>query len=392
MSFEQMMNHRSPSRVQCCLATSLSFLIVVPTLCITLALTLYPDSGPWYSSNLNSTNMNRTISLSAGLASVDIRTATMSVEWSIDSDTCSDNCTPVNIFFDTNLSPSDDKYDKGPSNNNRPSEPIFLWNATGFSSGDILANSALFRMKLNIYPWYEYDFQGPRYRIKDGNLANYPFDCYQSEIFAFAQEASTNKTVSLVLSSVSRLIGDFKITTDGMTSYIEGPDGEIIYAVLNLQRSPVIIGYCLVITATIWMVTLMICLITITTVVFGYRQRNEIIIAPIGTVFAFTQLRTTMPGAPEGFGDVLDMAGLLPCLILLTICAVATVGICLFTDPDDSSRRTFTGDEFVNVLHVFIRRIWNTANARAQRARLRIRMARWKTSNVIEIPLANLDR
>lgn len=39
----------------------------------------------------------------------------------------------------------------------------------------------------------------------------------------------------------------------------------------------------------------------IATVVFGFRQRNEIIVVPIGTVFTFTQLRSSMPGAPEGF-------------------------------------------------------------------------------------------
>ncbi len=56
-------------------------------------------------------------------------------------------------------------------------------------------------------------------------------------------------------------------------------------------------------TFDIWigLVTLTICLIMITTVVFGYRQRNEIVVVPIGIVFAFTQLRSTMPGAPEGF-------------------------------------------------------------------------------------------
>ncbi|KAK0492484.1 hypothetical protein EDD18DRAFT_1357741 [Armillaria luteobubalina] len=43
------------------------------------------------------------------------------------------------------------------------------------------------------------------------------------------------------------------------------------------------------------------------TVGFGFRQRNEIVVVPISTVFAFTQLRSTMPGAPDGFGDILDI-------------------------------------------------------------------------------------
>ncbi len=46
----------------------------------------------------------------------------------------------------------------------------------------------------------------------------------------------------------------------------------------------------------------MICLVMIMTIGFGFQQRNEIVVVPVGTVFAFTQLRSTMPGAPDGFG------------------------------------------------------------------------------------------
>ncbi|SJL17339.1 uncharacterized protein ARMOST_20889 [Armillaria ostoyae] len=91
---------------------------------------------------------------------------------------------------------------------------------------------------------------------------------------------------------------------------------------VNIQCSTLVIGYCLIITITFCLlymkkglVTLMICLIMISTVVFGFQQRNEIVVVPIGTVFAFTQLRLTMPGAPEGFGDILGS----PCSMLIEI-------------------------------------------------------------------------
>ncbi len=45
----------------------------------------------------------------------------------------------------------------------------------------------------------------------------------------------------------------------------------------------------------------------------------------------------------------------------------------------------------VNVLRLFIRRIWNTAKRWAHCARFRLQTTRRKTSNVVEIPLANLD-
>lgn len=40
----------------------------------------------------------------------------------------------------------------------------------------------------------------------------------------------------------------------------------------------------------------------ITSVFFGFRQRSEVMVIPVATLFAFTQLRQSMPGAPPGFG------------------------------------------------------------------------------------------
>ncbi|KAK0429983.1 hypothetical protein EV421DRAFT_1913585 [Armillaria borealis] len=130
----------------------------------------------------------------------------------------------------------------------------------------------------------------------------------------------------------------------------------------------------------------------IATVVFGFRQRNEIVVAPIGTVFAFTQLRSSMPGAPEGFGDILDFIGLLPCLTLLSISAIAMVGIYLFADPDDPSRRTLTWSELENVLLHYSKPIWTTSKEFVWRAQFYILTAMriWRrTPHDFEIPLVN---
>ncbi|KAK0452194.1 uncharacterized protein EV420DRAFT_1645832 [Desarmillaria tabescens] len=289
--------------------------------------------------------------------------ATIVVEWSIGFDTCilpyteSLNCTEVNIFFDINLSPSDPRHDVSPYNNNIPTDPIFIWNATFLQS------------EANYYnydsPIYLHTFRteltlstsntpcGMNLLYPYGSLVYYPFDCYNMEIFAFAQETSTNKSVSLEMSVISVLAIGLDVTTlvrENVTDYWPffeyiGSGKELTNVKVILQWSPLVIAYCLIITFTFWLVTLMICLIMIATVFFGFRQRNEIVVVPIGIVFAFTQLRSSMPGAPEGFGDILDFVGLLPCLVLLSISAIMMVGIYLFTDPDDPSRRKFTWSE-----------------------------------------------
>jgi hypothetical protein len=50
------------------------------------------------------------------------------------------------------------------------------------------------------------------------------------------------------------------------------------------------------------MITIILLLVMITTVFFGFKQRGEVLLIPVATLFAFTQLRQTMPGAPDGFG------------------------------------------------------------------------------------------
>ena len=50
------------------------------------------------------------------------------------------------------------------------------------------------------------------------------------------------------------------------------------------------------------MITIILLLVMITTVFFGFRQKGEVLVLPVATVFAFTQLRQSMPGAPDGFG------------------------------------------------------------------------------------------
>ncbi|KAK0492422.1 hypothetical protein EDD18DRAFT_1410188 [Armillaria luteobubalina] len=401
MSSEQRESHRSMSRVCCCFVTSLSLVTIVPTLYITLMLNLLAGEVP-HDTTLQPgpTGEDRIISLHATLVSANIRQSTMVVEWSIMRDTCDYSCPEVNIFFDMNLSPSGDRRDTSYPSNNRPTEPIFIWNATGTTSSnnsgyDVLRNAPRFSTDFIIYPVSE-DFQKGSL-IRHTTRAYYPFDWYWSGVTAFAQDTLTNKSVALALqSSAFRCVGtslsNLEITTgvqEADPTHLEdaGIEEEIISAYVILKRSTLVIGYCLVITITFWLITLMICLITVTTVVFGYRQRNEIAVVPIGILFAFTQLRSTMPGAHEGF----DSIGLLPCLVLLSICAVTMIGNYLFADPEDVSRKSFTWNELVNVLLFYIRRIWNTANTLAQRARVYTRIVTRNILNVIRNAFTILD-
>ncbi|PBK88159.1 hypothetical protein ARMGADRAFT_1168124 [Armillaria gallica] len=335
-----MANHRRPSRVLCCFIVSLSFVIIVPTLWFKFVPRLPTEvtkRDPASIPDVQTGGPNRTIFFDATVISADILHATMIMEWSITEDTCitlssephPNDCTTVNIFFDINLSPSDPRYDNGPYSNNITTDPIVIWN------GNSSHNSLTFRTELVISTTDSF------------YLSAYPIDIYYVEIIAFAQDVSTNESVPLTLEESIGLITGIQTTTYISTISLQ----EVLNPVsptwieVRLQRSTMVILYCIIITFTFWMITLMICLIMIATVFFGFQQRNEIVVVPIGTVFAFTQLWASMPGAPEGFGDMLDFVGLLPCLALLSISAITMVGVYLFTNPDDPARKAFTWSE-----------------------------------------------
>ncbi|KAK0430458.1 hypothetical protein EV421DRAFT_2041820 [Armillaria borealis] len=291
----------------------------------------------------------------------------MVVYWSIAFDTCTkgiypNNCTTVNIFFDTNLSPSDPRHDTGPYSTNKLPDPFII------CSGSSAYGFRSFRTELVIFtPDASY-------------LSAYPFDIYLVLIYAFAQDVSTNESVNLGLHSTFGLITGIKTDITVRSPFeLQGTPYPLLrlnQIDVRLQRSTLVIVYCLIITFTFWMITLMICLIMIATVFFRFRQRNEIIVVPIGTVFAFTQLRASMPGAPEGFGDILDFVGLLPCLVLLSISAITMVGVYLFADPDDPTRRAFTWGELNNELVYCFWHVWKTAKEWVQHVQFRIMIVR----------------
>ncbi|KAK0191870.1 hypothetical protein F5146DRAFT_1135586 [Armillaria mellea] len=194
-----------------------------------------------------------------------------------------------------------------------------------------------------------------KHPISHSHMSNvyYPFDRYTAMVFAFAEDTTTNVPVKLHLDSTSGLVVGLKITAaDVFDSSVFTTDNitELVYVQINLQRGTLVIWYCIVITITFWLITLTICLLMITTVGFRFQQRNKIVVVPVGTVFAFISLRSTMPGAPDGFGDVLDFVGVLPCLVLLSISAITMVGIYIFTDPVNDSHEKLTWSALVEAL------------------------------------------
>jgi hypothetical protein len=47
--------------------------------------------------------------------------------------------------------------------------------------------------------------------------------------------------------------------------------------------------------------------ITVAAIIWNEEVVKEVFVIPIGTLFAFTSVRASLPGAPEGFGEFLPL-------------------------------------------------------------------------------------
>ncbi|KAK0492491.1 hypothetical protein EDD18DRAFT_1108878 [Armillaria luteobubalina] len=325
----------------------------IPTLWITSALWLRSVVG--LDSFADIENTDRSLVLFVKVVSANIFDGTMVAEWTVENDICrGSNCTEIDIFFDTHNNPSlsDSRYGDGSDDRNKLTvQHIFKSNpnATGTGRKEDPPN---FRTKLNL--------------STSGNYQDY-----------YSGRSSQSSPTYYLFDRDHR----FAIVFSGRTRRED--TNQIFDMVLSLRCSTLVIVYCLVITVTLWLVTLMICFIMIATVIFRFRQRNEIVIVPIGSVFTFTQLRSTMPGAPGDFGSDNNSTS-------RTYRWTFTWNELGMIDPrlDQMRLSEYTENE---LLH-YAKRMWSTSKEFIQRAGFDIRtvMRRWRRIlHRVEIPLVN---
>jgi hypothetical protein len=144
----------------------------------------------------------------------------------------------------------------------------------------------------------------------------------------FAQEHETNNTVAVAIGETNGVAVGFQAT---LTSASVG--SPFVNETVTLRRSGMIKAYTLVILVAIWSITLILLVATITPIIFGYQQRVEVMVIPVGTLFAFTQLRATLPGAPAGFGATIDFVGILPCLALMSFSGAGCLAALVLSNP-----------------------------------------------------------
>ncbi|OCH92300.1 hypothetical protein OBBRIDRAFT_727035 [Obba rivulosa] len=284
--------------------------------------------------------LNANVFLSANLVDIDPQKQVMTLEWAIDGyqvGTMSngsviwceevDSCPDVAIYFDVNLLQTSSSSPGTIASNTKP-DPIFILNGTNwqtyFQGTDYRPSSPYFRTDVAITD------AGTRRTAQ-----SYPFDKYTATLAIFAEAIPGNDTIGLYVERTTGIAVGFnaKLLDSGLAS-----DNKTFVKNIEVTRGPVIRVYAIFIVMAIWVVTLTFLVAGVAVIFFGKGVRAEVLTLPVATLFAFTQLRSTLPGAPDGFGtcDVIhpDFVGILPCLALLTVCSVFMTAIFLFRNPE----------------------------------------------------------
>ncbi|KAI0630293.1 hypothetical protein C8Q77DRAFT_1160643 [Trametes polyzona] len=263
------------------------------------------------------------VQLHANLVDVDPSGQEMTLDWVIDYDCESIGCPDVNIFFDSNTLRMDPTNSQTQSNV-KP-DAVFAINGGNVlamsNNTDRRASSLTFRTDVAIS-------NANTHRTRQ----SYPFDKYETQLVFFAENAATNDSVSISIVKTTGIAVGFNVQLQNTTD-IKDNFGTVIKNI-EVTRGPVVRLYAIFIVLVVWLVTLTFMITCVLNVFFGKGISSGVLVLPMGTLFAFTQLRSTLPGAPEGFGAVIDFMGLLPCLAILTFCSVFMTAIFILRDPE----------------------------------------------------------
>jgi len=264
----------------------------------------------------------RELGLFMDVINVDPTAGTISIIWRIQSDSCNNaNCSDVNIFSDPNLQVSNNAPSAPPSTD-PPTSPIFRWSPSS---------------KLNKphagYPIFQITSLVVGSGLQSPNLQTYPFDRYVAPLLLFAFDANTSAPVGFSILHTGGIVVGFSLTSAQLPGCGDDDDvpGQVCTSIL-INRGVLVKAYAIIIAIAVWIITLIFVFTTWYSIVGGFPQRPELLVIPVATLFTVTQLRSTMPGAPAGFGAIIDYVALLPCLALMTLCGSISITLLAFPD------------------------------------------------------------
>ncbi|KAK7039884.1 hypothetical protein R3P38DRAFT_2696005 [Favolaschia claudopus] len=274
------------------------------------------------------------ISLIADFLDIDALMRTVTVDWFVLPFNCSDPEMVVNLFTDPNLMTAGAGNSADTASASAPTDPIFQINSTEYCHATNRDSFPVFRTVLKL--------TGLASLRKIPGFANrrslqaYPFDLYFFQASMFAQLADTNQSAGIVLAKSfgTPINFDVRLNSTGSQNNEHG-----FLLQFNVSRSAAVISLVVIIVIANWLVTIAFLWITVAAFIWDHEIVAEMFVLPIATLFAFTSVRGSLPGAPTGFGAVVDYYGILPNLGLITLFSAVLLIRVLYRRVSEAAKR-----------------------------------------------------
>ncbi|KAF7358209.1 hypothetical protein MVEN_00869400 [Mycena venus] len=203
----------------------------------------------------------------------------------------------IDIFLDPTLIPG-----KAPANSSNadPGDPVYRLDVASFcnSEGSLYwYDLPVFQGDLRLVPWIPRISGFGENRVVTSQLSsviNYPLDAYHALVNLTAKHSATPEPLNIQM-TVSALVPGFTVGTHYLSNR-----GDANYILsITLERSWAVQAYIFAVSLCEVLVTCILLALSLDFWLFGYKTRVEVLALPIATLFAFTQLRQTLPSVPS---------------------------------------------------------------------------------------------
>ncbi|KXN65659.1 hypothetical protein CONCODRAFT_12688 [Conidiobolus coronatus NRRL 28638] len=154
--------------------------------------------------------------------------------------------------------------------------------------------------------------------LQTGNLKDYPFDKYTSDIAFAATDNSTKKSIPLTIySNVYKQSISTKFIRD-RTGDLETADENLQYYIINIKRTNIVYAFCFFISVVTWGLTILVLNIGFDCMFFKREIPPTLLSVGIVMLFAMPTLRKTQPDIPD-IGCAIDFLCFIWCEVLIGI-------------------------------------------------------------------------
>ncbi|KAF8875340.1 hypothetical protein CPB84DRAFT_1796607 [Gymnopilus junonius] len=170
---------------------------------------------------------------------------------------------------------------------------------------------------------------------QQSTFQSYPFDVYLAPFLFYTRNLQTNVVLAPSVTNAFGVAVNFEISLDGNAILDQNEIANNLQFYLRIERSKGTKAFVVLVAIINWLTATAFLTICAATIVYRPpRIYGEMFVVPVGALFAFSSIRSNLPGAPTGFGATIDTFTILPVLVIMGLCSFTLLVVILYRRID----------------------------------------------------------